>query len=215
MTKKRAYTGRAKKIKYGVGVVPKEYKTYDTESGWFCPYYRRWHTMIQRCYSERMNKERPTYERVTVCDEWHDFLTFRDWMEKQDWEGKDLDKDVLGILTGKSEYSPDNCAFISRELNSYFTLRQNHRGPYPLGVTYSNKTGKYVARLNKPTGRVSLGRFNTPEEAHKAYQLAKYNYGLELLKKQTDNRVIAAMHVMLHKLGESWAANRETISLTT
>lgn len=214
--KNRAYAGRTKTLKYDVGYIDKSYRVVDTTTGWFCPYYRRWASMLQRAYSEHKKKTRPTYEDVTVCKEWHNFHTFKEWMQEQEWDGMDLDKDILSVITGKTEYSPDNCAFVPRELNSFFTLRQNHRGDYPLGVTVNiSRYGKvmYVARLNKPTGRVSLGRYNTPEEAHRAWQLAKYKYGVELLDRQTDPRIIAAMHVILHRLGEDWANNRITEKL--
>jgi hypothetical protein len=161
-----------------------------------------------------MAESRPTYSDVSMREEWYDFLTFREWMMSQDWDGKDLDKDVLSVLTGVKEYSPENCAFISRELNSFFTLRHNHRGLYPLGVTYCKRgLNNYVARLNRPEGRNSLGCYTTPEEAHKAWQLAKWKYGQELLQEQTDPRVIQAMHVILHKLGEDWSAGRITEKL--
>lgn len=214
MSVKRAYKGRTKSLKYGVGIVPYDYKANDKETGWYCPYMRRWNSVLQRCFGESMAESRPTYSNVSMTKEWYDFLTFKEWMMSQDWDGNDLDKDVLSVLTGVKEYSPENCAFISRELNSFFTLRHNHRGLYPLGVTYCKRGLKnYVARLNRPEGRNSLGCYTTPEEAHKAWQLAKWKYGQELLQEQTDPRVIQAMHVILHKLGEDWSAGRITEKL--
>lgn len=213
----RKYTGRTKKLTYGVGFIPKDYKVADKLTGFTCPFHRRWYSMLSRCYSERVHKVYPTYKDVTVCNEWHDFLTFKSWMESQDWEGKDLDKDILKALTGKNEYSPENCAFISRELNSFFTLRQNHRGEHPLGVhrTVSKKTGsvRYVARLNKPSGRISLGTYKTPSEAHRAWQKAKLDYGRELQELEENPRVQEALKVTLNKLEEDYDNGVETKSL--
>ena len=215
--KDRAYKKRPKKLKYGVGFCKDDYRTSNKFTGWYYPYYRAWNSILQRCYSKTLHKKHPTYKTVSVCEDWLNFHKFKDWMEGQNWEGMDLDKDVLSVITGEKVYSPDNCAFISRELNSFFTLRQNHRGDYPLGVTYK-KSGRnikrYIARLNKPDGRVLLGYFHTASEAHSAYQLAKWKYGQELLQQQTDPRIIQAMHVILHNLGNDWAAGRETKTLT-
>jgi len=36
-------------------------------------------------------------------------------MERQDWEGKHLDKDIL--IPGNKIYSPDRCIFVSSLIN--------------------------------------------------------------------------------------------------
>jgi hypothetical protein len=176
-----------------------------------CPYYERWYDMFRRVYGRSLNRKFNTYSDLEVCKEWQIFSNFKTWMESQEWEGKFLDKYVLSALTGFKSYGPECCAFVSMELNGFFVLRGNDRGLYPVGV--SKKGDKYSARLNKGDNRVWLGVYNTPEQAHKAWQLAKYNYGVELLKKQTDTRVISAMHVILHNLGEDYAAGRITNKL--
>lgn len=196
----RKYNGRTKKPPFGVGYVEPTYKIADKETDWFCPYYLRWYSMLSRCYSKRVLKERPTYDRFTVCESWLNFSDFRSWMEQQDWEGKDLDKDILNSINNTNEYSPENCAFINRTLNSFFTLRQNHRGAYPLGVTFNKQGHSYVSRLNKPKGRIRLGYFKTPEEAHRAWQQAKLDYGRELQSEQTDQRVFDGLGVILNRL---------------
>ena len=156
---------------------------------------------MDRCYSPHVLRGRPTYAGTEVCELWWDFMKFREWMVSQDWVGKDLDKDILSYGLPVNVYSPDTAAFIDRKLNSFFTLRQNHRGDYPLGVTYYKRGHKnYTARLNYPTGRESLGRFYTPEEAHKQWQIAKHAYGVELMNEQTDPRVIEAMGRILDNL---------------
>jgi hypothetical protein len=182
---------------------------------WRCPYFRVWAGMKMRCTNPGYQEKHPSYMDIQVCDDWLSFSNFTNWMKTQDYDGKVLDKDILSIFTDTKEYSPDNCAFISPQLNSYFVLRDRARGPYYLGVGIDRrKTKQYSASCNNGTGRsVFLGYFNTPEEAHKAWQLAKWEYGRELLSKQTDPRVIQAMHVILHKLGEDWSLGRITEKL--
>ena len=54
---------------------------------------------------------------------------FKDWMENQDWEGNQLDKDLL--FEGNKVYGPKTCVFVTRMVNN-FTLdsgaaRENYR----------------------------------------------------------------------------------------
>ena len=86
------------KLVYGVGVNDAYYSVYKYENGkivWQCPYYRTWKHMLSRAYSDKFKKKRPTYQDVTVCEEWYSFMCFRAWMVEQDWKGKQLDKDLL------------------------------------------------------------------------------------------------------------------------
>jgi hypothetical protein len=103
---------------YGFGVNDADYQVNVTESlngkrvtTWRCAYYQKWVNMLDRAYGRTF---RPSYVGVKVCDEWRSFMAFKSWMEKQDWEGKELDKDLLG---GGTLYSPDTCCFISKRAN--------------------------------------------------------------------------------------------------
>lgn len=96
-----------RELVYGVGVDDLDYpkkKLLPNGKYSFCPYYQRWRGMIRRCYSKAQLGKNPNYEGCTVCDEWLTFSNFKSWMEKQDWEGKELDKDLL--VRGNKVYSP-------------------------------------------------------------------------------------------------------------
>ncbi len=101
----------------GIGINDADYKVLPRVNGkqLICPYYQRWVSMIKRCYSEKTQERQPTYKGCTVCDEWLTFSNFKVWMEKQDWRGKQLDKDV--IMSGNKVYSPDYCSFITQKEN--------------------------------------------------------------------------------------------------
>lgn len=101
-----------------------------------CPYYSTWRTMITRCYSAKLHARQPNYADVRVCDEWHLFSTFRKWMVEQEWEGKQLDKDVLG--TGKI-YSPSTCVFLPRKINNFVVGDSGTSNVYPLGSGFVAK----------------------------------------------------------------------------
>lgn len=118
---------------------------------WRCPYYQRWVNMLDRVYL----KNRPAYVGVTVCDSWLNFSNFKSWMEKQDWEGKELDKDVFG---GK-QYSPENCIFLHKKVNMLAVLgeaRQVKQG------------GSWFGYVRTPFGRVKTLRYPTKSEAEAA-----------------------------------------------
>lgn len=174
------------------------YRNYYDENGkrtklkeWECPFYRRWHNMLTRCYSQSSLKKYPTYTDCTVCDEWLVFSNFKAWMEKQDWEGKHLDKDLL--VKDNKEYCPHACLFIDSKLNTFLQMPRRMNG-LPDGVS-SRSTGKYQAQCNDPfTGkRVHIGVYGSIEDAHIAWKLAKRNHAIALAEAETDDRIKQAL----------------------
>lgn len=102
-----------------------------------CPYYQTWKNMLRRAYSAACHKNQPTYKDVTVCNEWHTFSNFKTWMERQDWQGHHLDKDI--IKPGNKIYAPEFCCFIPVTINTLF----GGRGNSGYSKIYD---GRYVAR---------------------------------------------------------------------
>jgi hypothetical protein len=47
------------------------------------------------------------------------------------------------------------------------------RGEHPLGVHYNEAKSPYVATCHDGNGKVYLGRFSNPTDAHKAWQTEK------------------------------------------
>lgn len=158
-----------------------------------CPYYRKWKSMLSRVYSHSSAVSGPTYTDCTVEPAWLSFTAFRAWMCTQDWQGKELDKDLL--VQGNKHYGPTTCLFISRALNHLLCLRGNARGLYPLGVKLDvrNNRVRYYARCNFYGNSRFLGRFDTVDEAALAYKTAKLAYIAELAAQQTDQRIKQAL----------------------
>ena len=189
-----------KKIKlvHGVGVNDADYFVYEYENCkmvWICPYYRAWKNMLTRAYYYKCKNMQPTYDDVTVCEEWHSFMCFRSWMETQDWKGNHLDKDIL--VLGNKVYSPDTCVFVSRTINNFTTDRINHRGEWPLGVHLHKKTGKFRGKCSNPfTGELEhLGLFKSPDQAHQAWKKRKHELACQLADTQADERVAEALRI--------------------
>jgi len=193
------------KLIYGVGVNDLGYRTqvyeYVTENGgkriqkhvFRCKYYAVWKSMIERCYSKKYLERYPTYIGTRVCSEWLSATAFKKWMDKQDWQGKCLDKDI--IVPGSKLCSPDTCAFVLQATNKFVIASDASRGGYPIGVSLYKPTGKYIAHCNNPfTGKVEhLGYFSTPEEAHESWRKRKHELAQLVAATESDPRVVEAL----------------------
>lgn len=152
---------------------------------WTCPYYQRWFSMLKRCYWEGSNI---AYKDVFVCEEWLKFSNFRAWMETQDWEGKHLDKDILG--NGKI-YSPETCCFVPQRVNLLLIDAKASRGLYPKGVTLHK--GRYIARVGDGKGNLNLGSYGCRTAAALAYHRGKLEVVKEVCSNLNDERVKDAL----------------------
>lgn len=158
---------------------------------WLCPYYLKWYNMMARCYSKKYQDTYPSYVNCIVCEDWLLFSNFKVWMEKQDWEGKSLDKDLL--FDGNKLYSPDNCVFISKRLNSFMTERK--QGEFPVGVSWDVNKDKFVAQVrNIFTDKTErLGYFEEADTAHKVWLARKLELAKLLAAEQDDPTVAEAL----------------------
>jgi hypothetical protein len=180
------------KLLSGVGINDADYRVVDASTGFRCPFYEAWASMLKRCYSEKFHIKHPTYIGCEVCEDWKVFSKFKLWMETQDWEGKQLDKDLL--VMGNKVYSPTTCLFVSGDVNCFMTEKQSTNGPLPPGVAHRKDNGKYRAYCSQHgKGLKHLGQYDTPEEAQRAYKLHKANLAIELADLQTDPRISAAL----------------------
>lgn len=146
----------------------------------YCPFYVKWTAMKRRVCAVEYKTKHPTYEQATCCEEWLRFSKFKSWMEKQSWEGMELDKDI--IVPGNKLYSPETCCFIPQKLNFLFRDFSRNVANFgaPMGVTYATDTPEsinkkrwkaQVSSVNKP--QTYLGVFDTKGQAHKVWQAAK------------------------------------------
>ena len=193
------------KLVYGVGVNDLGYRVHIredvTKNGgkriqktvFICKYYAAWKSMIERCYSKKFLERNPSYIGTSVCSEWLSATAFKKWMEKQDWQGKCLDKDI--IIPGSKLYSPDTCAFVLQATNKFVTARDACRGEYPIGVCLFKHTGRYQAQCGNPfTGKNEhLGYFSTPEEAHEVWRRRKHELAQLVAATESDMRVVEAL----------------------
>lgn len=198
--------GLTVKLVHGFGINDAPYKTHHRSyilgksvTTWRCPYYKVWASMIERAYSSNFHSRHRTYSDYSVCDEWVYFSAFKAWMDGQDWEEKELDKDIL--IKGNRLYSPETCVFVSAGLNSFFLDSAASRGKWPVGVSVDSLTGRFKAQCKDPFTRktIHLGRFNRATDAHEAWRKKKHELACKYAESEKDERVATALRVRFLK----------------
>lgn len=199
---------RAKRrLVYGRGVNDADYAvtSYGSVDGrdkqvWICPIYLAWKNMLMRCYSAHSVKSMPTYAECEPIEEWLKFSNFKAWVQDQEWQGMELDKDIL--VRGNKIYGPEFCVLIPHDLNTFLTDRGALRGEFPIGVYWNARDRKFQAKCQNPfTGRRDyLGYFSSPESAHLAWKRRKHELSCIYADQQSDQRIASALRVRyLHK----------------
>lgn len=158
-----------------------------------CPYYRAWASMLERCYSAKLQERNKTYKGCTVSEEWHTFSNFKNWMQKQDWEGQQLDKDLL--VQGNKIYGAYTCVFVTQAVNKFANDNGAARGEWMIGVDWHEKEEKFRALCSNPLTRKRehLGYFDCEQQAHESWAKRKLELARELAAEQTDTRIAKAL----------------------
>lgn len=196
---------KQRKLVYGFGINDADYtvKVQETvgyvggrqiqKMVWRCPFYDRWCNMLRRCYSKSFKSKVKTYQQCSVCENWRYFSNFKAWMEQQDWQGKELDKDIL--FPGNKIYSPETCCFIEKEVNSLVVESVKTLGNFLSGVYFNKKRSKFYAQCcNKlGDGKSYLGSFDTELEAHIAWLNKKIEMVEDMRPKITNDEVYKAL----------------------
>lgn len=83
--------------------------------------YKVWSSMLTRCY-KKCYIGAGSYVGVSVSEIWHNFTNFERWFSYAVYfKGYQLDKDIL--VEGNKEYGPNTCAFVPKDVNSFFSQR--------------------------------------------------------------------------------------------
>ena len=123
------------------------------------------------------NKPESRYHGCT--NQFANFQLFAEWCQAQHgYMSKDcgkfwnLDKDIL--IHGNKVYSPETCIFVPQTINALLVTKgRNKEKELPVGVHWNTRDKKFQANV-KAEGKLSfLGYYGNPEEAHKAWQVAK------------------------------------------
>jgi len=131
--------------------------------------YDIWRGMIKRCEDPKHPKFELYYSKGrTVCKEWREsYESFKKWcMDNGHEKGLDIDR-----RDNSRGYSPDNCRFVTRQINIHNCDIQRRNKTGYKGVYFRTKLRVYeatVGGMDVPNGQVYLGRFATAEQAVEA-----------------------------------------------
>lgn len=136
--------------------------------------YSMWNALKYRCKVGGQHQLRfPSYIGCKIAGGFEDYQFFVDWHREQVGYGIDgyaLDKDIIDKQS--KIYSPETCALVPRELNSFYTPHTAVRD-LPQGVYYIEQTGKYKAALSIGNKLKYVGTYGTIDAAWEAFKEAK------------------------------------------
>ena len=171
---------------HGVGILGAKYST--RVDGVKTKEYVLWHSMLERCYSDKYQKKYPTYEGCEVSDNFKSYEYFYEWCHKQIGFGNGgfhLDKDLL--TKGNNIYSESACVFIPSEINTMLVKSDKKRGEHLIGVCWHITNKAFMSQVSKNKGKPKhLGYFKTEIEAFNAYKQAKESFVKEQANKWKD-----------------------------
>jgi hypothetical protein len=139
-------------------------------------HYDRWNHMLQRCYNSKFQQNCPTYVGSSVCQEWLTLSNFSIWCGQFQWQGMQLDKDLLAPEKTGKLYCPEFCVPVPHWLNSLFIDSRAARGQYAQGVCFEKSKQKFRSQLRVDGKSQFLGYFDTEREAALTYQIWKQTH---------------------------------------
>jgi hypothetical protein len=194
-TKVKSGKPRSKGGVFGVGINDVDGVVYQKNSEGVYevdPFYYKWKKMLERVYYKKCHDLQPNYLGLSLHEPWLKFSVFKGWMLEQVWEGRELDKDLLGDGT---LYSPETCCFVYDKTNNFLkTPKMKGRDPsLPIGVITT--FGTYKATISDFTvGKtLHLGTFDNPMDAHLAWLNKKRELAYLLADMEHDPRVKRAL----------------------
>ena len=161
--------------------------------------YKIWKHMLERTYDPNYHAKFPTYRKVSLSEEWHDFSIFKSWFDKNYIEGYSLDKDLLQMDVENRVYSKETCIFIPTFLNSFlasYTDNPNNTSGVK-GVSWNAPRKKWMVTIFDIDRRVNvnLGRYSDLNEAKIVYNEAR-NKKAEVLKDKMRNLNYLPEHII-------------------
>lgn len=155
-------------------------------------YWVNMHRRVSPDYKTRF----PSYNDMTVSEEFKDFNTFVEWCKLQvgyDQKGYVLDKDILGTLLGTKSYCKTACIFVPQAINIFVAIR-NRAVKHYTGVSFQQSCQKYIVSCSQLNAKnKTLARVNCPKEGYEIYKAEKVRLAKVLAdeyKGQVDDRVI-------------------------
>ena len=114
-------------------------------------------------------------------------------MMTQDWDGNQLDKDLL--FEGNKIYGPETCVFVTQTVNNFTIDSGASRGGLLIGAHWHKGANKFQSKCCNPFTKEQehLGYFTCEQDAHQTWLKRKLVLAHELAEIQTDERVAEAL----------------------
>lgn len=210
-------------VKNETGLWLRSYHTRDSDGNRVCHRARAgflWQDMQKRCSPSNWTGKYSYYEGSE--NKFTSFQEFAEWcqgqygyMSKTEKHFWSLDKDLK--IPGNRNYSPDACMFVPNWINSLTTDKAKARGEFPIGASWIEHHGYFTSHINNRGKLIALGKYKCPEDAHKAWQVAKAEYLWELCESdpilQEHHVARESLQTIADRVYSDWLFNKETKSV--
>lgn len=168
-------------------------KSYTTYEGGFIVQNNTRAILLYNSINARSRPGSSTYrESINGFEDYQSFAEWCQWQPgymNQETDGRfwAIDKDWLS--PHEPLYNEDTCLFVPVRVNA-LTVNHKSKRELPLGVTYYTRYDKFSAVCGRSN---TLGYFDTPEQAHRAWQSAQVGRIRAAIEPEFCNRLRQAM----------------------
>ena len=168
-----------------------------SENEWNTMVYKKWASMLRRCYNEEYHKTHPTYKDCTVCERW---LTLSNFVEDVP---KITGYDEEEFLNGYLELDKDK----KKDKNKHYIMKYCTWLPKPENISLANKGKQRSEETKQKMSESSKGKRHTEETKRKMSENSamKGKFGSEY----PNSKKVAQYDKQTHELIKVWGGIRE------